>query len=257
MASGGQLETPPAIEPPATLLWIGPRRHRELLDCWRFCCQHAGQIAWRPSIAAALRRPAGHVRRILLARLVRAQPPPRLWHRLLQQYTAPQQDTAILALLGSLCDGGARSEPPWPCPSIRFSRWQEVLPQWLQPCGADVAPIIPPRSLLVLADRFDTAEPLLDAADHAGIVATWQRRYLPSLHRGFEMVLWDDSVWTQSALNRSTTPRPAPMVGNGRHVWLVLQPSAEAIQRSRQAGFDSVWSKPLRIDQLLGAAPPR
>jgi hypothetical protein len=248
----------PPISDPGTLLWIGTTSHPEFVEPFRYCRDHSGQIAVRGTLREALSRPAGHVRRVIFARVGRDVPTASAWGQFAARYLS-EPGCDALAIRGSLCDGAGRSGDAWPGgKTIRFSRWRELLPTWLAPCGTRSAEPPTIDSLLVLCDRFETAEPLLDVALHGGIVATWHRNFVPALHAGFRTVLWDDSVAPPAASTdwqqrldpaRSLTQRATP-----RHIWMALQPSIEAIRDATAGGIDEVISKPLAIDQIFGQA---
>lgn len=264
-------------EHPATLLWIGPTRHPEFVDAFRYCRRHVGQLAVRSNLAGALARPAGHVARVLFARPIRTVPSSRAWAAFQQRYLATG-DCRVLALTGSLCDGESRSGDPWPGgEKARFSRWAEVLPAWLGPCLAEAcrglrtagsraagsraaestdAVSILPRGLLVLCDRYSTAEPLLQLGLSSGLPVAWQRQFLPALHAGFDRVLWDDSIagptnaaeWRER-LRATETPLPAGL--RRTHLWMALQPSASDLREALAGGISEVLTKPILIDRVL------
>jgi len=246
---------------PGTLLWIGPTGHREFAEAYRFCRQQVGQMAVRKHLAEAACRPAGYVQRIVIARPSRQPPRAAVWER----FSARYSNIPMTALCGSVCDGEPRTGTPWPvgC-SLRFSRWAELLPHWLSPCGVRSQPCDPSSALLVISDRFEMAEPLLDWAGGLGLVTGWHRRFLPALHGCFDTVLWDDSAaapavaatWaarlgTPTDSNSRRPPRPVRQ----RHLWLALQPSSEAIQQACAGGICRVLSKPARLEAVLSIAP--
>lgn len=244
--------------PPGTLLWIGPTHHPEFVEAFRFCRDRVGQIAVRANLRAALRRPAGHVQRVIFALPDRSVPPAGLWAEFLTtQVTAGCE---VLALGGSLCDGRGRSGEPWPGgPMLRFSRWEEVLPRWLAPCGVRPRVLAAPHhGLLVLCDRFETAEPWLAAAQHQQLAVAWQRRFIPVLHAGFDLVLWDDSVAPPASAEAWTRRRCAEdsprLTFSRQDVWLSLQPTSDDIRQALAGGIARVLTKPVAIDAVLGAA---
>lgn len=270
-------------EQPATLLWIGPTRHPEFSEIFRACRRGVGQIAVRGSVRSATLRPAGHVRRVIFSRPFRWGPSTRAWSLFVNRYLE-SQECETLALLGSLCDGEARTGMPWPGGSVpgpvgrtlRFSRWRELFPEWLGPClsppagdlgmgssrsGRPRAGVVTagmPRGLLVLCDRYEFAEPLLELGLTSGLPVAWQRRFLPALHAGFDTILWDDSiappataeVW-QERLEATSTALPAGL--SRRHVWLAWQPTAEDLREAYASGISEVLTKPFPIDRILSA----
>lgn len=249
---------------PGTLLWIGPTRHCEFAKAYRFCREQAAQLAVRKHLAEALDRPAGYVQRIVMARPNRQLPRRRLW----EQFNARYANVPTVALCGSLCDGESRTGTPWPvgC-NLRFSRWSEILPSWLSPCGVRSRSSSPATSLLVISDRFEMAEPYLLWGNHCGLVTSWHRRFLPALHGRFDTVLWDDSAAAPAAaatwqirlgpplacLRTAGDPTRAvrPRRHQQRHVWLALQPSSEAIAEAHAGGICRVLTKPARLEAIL------
>lgn len=249
--------------PPGTLLWIGPTGHREFTQAYRFCRDHAAQLAVRRDLAEAIRRPAGYVRRIVMARPTRQPPRRGLWER----FSARYENVPMLALCGSLCDGEARTGTPWPVDcSLRFSRWSERLPQWLIPCGARPQREDPIAALLVISDRFEMAEPYLHWGGACGLLTAWHRRFLPALHGRFDTVLWDDSAaapavaatWQArlGAADGGTRPLAETQWQTRqrfrqRHLWLALQPSSEAIAQAHAGGVCRVLTKPARLEAIF------
>lgn len=244
---------------PGTLLWIGPTAHPEMRDAFKFCSQTAAQLAIRRNVGEAIRRPAGFVQRILFARPTRHVPKPALIERLVATY--PHADS--IAICGQLCDGEGRTGTPWPVGGrMRFSRWADRLPQWLQPCGSDrntggaSFDTFKNRNLLVIADRFDAAQPLLLWADSVGLCAAWHRRFVPTLHCCYDTILWDDSAAPATSANQWAT-RLLDSGQTGRstnHIWMSLQPSIDEIEQALRGGVWHVLTKPLsRIEAILAA----
>jgi len=237
---------------PGTLLWIGTTSHREIKATFQYCAQTAAQLAVRRSVAEAVRRPAGFVQRILFARPTRHVPKPAIIERLVAIYP----DADAIALCGQLCDGEGRTGTAWPVGDpVRFSRWSERLPQWLAPCGGAAKNAAAPetiRNLLILADRFETAEPLLLWADTVGLAAAWHRRFVPALHSRYETILWDDSSApaTSATQWKKRLPDSAPHGKVKNHLWMALQPSIDEIEQAIRGGINQVLTKPVMIDAI-------
>lgn len=240
---------------PATLLWIGPTSHPEIKDAFKFCSQTAAQLAVRRNAAEAVRRPAGFVERIIFARPTRHVPKPAVIDRMVATY--PGADS--IAICGQLCDGEGRTGTPWPLGNrLRFSRWAERLPQWLRPCasGSNAAGpssgALKARNLLVIADRFDTAEPLLMWADSVGVCAAWHRRFVPALHDRYGTILWDDSAAMATSANQWATRLNASgeKGKSANHIWMSLQPSIDEIDQAIRGGISRVLTKPVMIDAI-------
>lgn len=240
---------------PGTLLWIGTTSHREIKATFKYCSQTAAQLAVRRSVAEAVRRPAGFVQRILFARPTRHVPKSAIIGRLVAIY--PHADS--IAICGQLCDGEGRTGTAWPLGDrLRFSRWSERLPQWLAPCGSAAKIAAAPEkigNLLILADRFETAEPLLVWADAVGLAAAWHRRFVPALHSRYETILWDDSSApaTSATQWKKRLPDSAPHGKLKKHLWMALQPSIEEIERATRGGINQVLTKPVMIDAMRAA----
>ncbi len=264
---------------PSTLLWIGPTRHPEVAEAFEFCFQNAAQIAVRRSPGEASRRPAGHVQRVLIARVTRQA----YRHSNVQRLSELYSDADFLVLTGQLCDGESRSGsftssltaaasnrflPPDLASlatrgtRLRFSRWPELLPQWLAPCGVgpcgvgQVAAHQPPirQAILVVADRWETAEPLCLWGQSIGHAMTWHRRYVPALHRGVDWVLWDDSAAPATTVDGWQQRLQTTLAGSAaipRHAWLAHQPSHDQISAARQGGVQLVCTKPICLQTLL------
>ena len=111
------------------------------------------------------------------------------------------------------------------------------------------------RNLLVIADRFDTAEPLLLWADSVGLGASWHRRFVPALHSRFDTILWDDSVAPATSAAGWKERLVDSVEGNQakRHLWMSLQPSADEIAQASCGGISRVLSKPLMVESILAA----
>lgn len=240
---------------PGTLLWIGTTSHPELKAAFKYCSQTAAQLAIRRCVADAVRRPAGFVQRIIFARPTRHVPKSAIIERLVATY--PNADS--IAICGQLCDGEGRTGTSWPVGDrLRFSRWSERLPQWLAPCGSaanTAAPSDNPRNLLIVADRFETAQPLLLWADSVGQGAAWHRRFVPALHSRYDTILWDDSAAPATSATQ-WKKRVLDSAQNGKstnHIWMSLQPSIDEIEQATRGGISRVLTKPVMIDAILAA----
>lgn len=253
-----------SMREPGTLVWVGPKTHPEFIEAFRYCQANAGQLAVRTSLAELVRRPAGFVKRIIITRLDRRPMPSLLTTKILSHYV----DAELLTLASSLCDGEARSGTPWtPIRSIRFSRWRERLPQWLEPCGCRAEKQAAWSSVLILTDRYESAEPLLDYAAMRGRTAVWKRKPSHASIRNFDRVWWDESVagaasadiWRQRLTG--TTAATQSGVGAGaagpsasggmNHTWLVTQPHADEIGDAIRGGVSEVITKPAKLASLF------
>jgi hypothetical protein len=255
---------------PGTLLWVGPTAHPEFVDAFRYCRSSVAQIAVRRNESEAIRRPAGFVRRIIFARPTRRP----LRRAVCEAFQALYRDARGLAIGGSLCDGELRTGSAWPLgDSIRFSRWSQALPKWLTPCrtpcpaetsGKSTELTLAGKSLLVVADRFEMAEPWLGLAESLFAHCAWHRRYVAVLHHRFDTILWDDSAsppaatdgWRQRLGGQGTDARYPASGGNvrQRHLWMAFQPSVESAAAATAGGVSVVLTKPVLVDHFLTVA---
>jgi hypothetical protein len=232
---------------PGTLLWIGPTAHPEFIDAFRFCSSSVAQLAVRKNLHQAIARPAGYVRRMIVARPTRQTPQRPIWDR----FSAHYGHVPAIALCSTLCDGEGRTGTPWPASTaVRFSRWNEVLPAWLAPCGVRAPATSTKSSVLVVTDRFEMAEPYLLWADATGVTSCWHRSFMPGLHRSFGTVLWDDSS-ARPAAAETWRERLNEHPLSQRHLWLALQPSIEAIEQAIAGGIAAVLTKPVTTDAIF------
>ncbi|MGV3483780.1 MAG: hypothetical protein ACO1RT_05135 [Planctomycetaceae bacterium] len=233
---------------PGTLVWVGDHSRPEFADAFRFCRDHVAQIATRRSPRELLNRPAGFVRRLLFSRADRRPLPPALFTAL----TARYRDSQWLALCSALCDGESRTGEPWPgVRQVRFSRWNEVLPTWLEPCGHVCPPTPSLGALLVISDRYETAEPYLDMAASTGHTVFWNRHFNRRAVRNVQTVLWDDSLAPPAAADRWRQRLGGPADASLRHVWLVTQPQAAEIKAAISGGISQVLTKPIALGALF------
>jgi hypothetical protein len=236
-----------SVREPGTLVWVGPKMHPEFVEAFRYCQANTGQLAIRGSLAELIGRPAGFVKRIIIARLDRRPMPSLLTTRILSHYG----DAELLTLASGLCDGEARTGTPWtPIRSIRFSRWKEVLPQWLKPCGCRYEPEAAWSSVLILTDRYETAEPLLDYAAMRGRTAVWKRKPSHASIRNFDRVWWDESVASAASAD-IWRQRLTGATGRIAHTWLATQPHADEIGDAIHGGISEVITKPATLASLF------
>lgn len=234
---------------PGTLVWIGYPLQREFIDAFRFCREHAAQVAIRRSLRELVDRPAGSVQRIIIARSDRRPLPTRLLAALAGRYG----DAQWLALTSAICDGETRSDEPWPVPlrRLRFSRWSERLPEWFGPCG-NTAPSATQRgTLVVICDRYEMAEPYLEIAASQGRTSLWKRQLNRSSTRHVGSVLWDDSVATPTTTEQWRWRLDGSQRASVQHIWLVTQPHAAEIRAAIAGGISKVLTKPVAIDALF------
>lgn len=234
-----------------TLLWIGDPTIPEFRDSFEYCVSRVAQFALRTDLDEALRRPAAGVRCILLSRATRRPIEQCLLDRLSELYPR----ASILNLMGTLCEGMCISEDHTPGANrLYWHRWNQVLPQWLAPCGvAQAQPTKRSSSVAVLAATFAGGEPLLDLAESAGATAVWCQGPDTLRVRNVDAVWWDDSLASPTS-SRRWCERIAAFGASGRrsqHAWIANSPRYDQQRQATQGGIDIVISKPHRIEGLL------
>ncbi len=242
----------PAV--PGTLLWVGDRTLDELFETYRFCETRVAQLALRRDLSDAVRRPAAAVRRILVTRTTREPLDGSLLRELTQTYPA----ASVLQLLGPLCGGEVTGrDRTSDCHRIHWHQANQFVPQWLAACGGGAAESAEPLagSVAVVAATATIAEPLMDLAASAGVVAVWCRHPDSFRLRNVDSVWWDDSVtgtmdrdaWHQRMMSLGTRGAKRP----GRHAWLVNAPNIEHCRTAYAAGVERILTKPACIEPLL------
>ncbi len=240
----------PIDRDPATLVWVGSTMHPEFIDAFRYCRDHVAQLAVRRTPQELLNRPAGFVKRIIFARVDR-QPLPKAVHAsIIERYgDAGNDGTLYLTLSSMLCDGETRTGEPWTMPNIRFSRWRDVIPTWLEPCGHRGTVLCNSGAILVICDRYEMAEPYLDWASSLGRATIWSRTQNLSAARNISNVIWDDSI----ALPVTTDGWRKRVSGGSpiHHTWLTTQPHAAEIKAAIEGGVSQVFTKPVTMNSLF------
>jgi hypothetical protein len=233
---------------PGTLIWVGPKTHPEFKDAFQFCLANSAQLAVRNHLQELAARPAGFVKRVLIVRPDRRPAPACLLNPIVPLY----RNAEFLTLSSSLCDGEMRSGKPWDgISNLRFSRWQEKLPDWLEPCGVKKATSRISTSMLLLADRYETAEPYLDYAASLGRTILWKRTSNSLAVRNVDHVIWDESV-VSAAAEATWRHRLAGVSSPAtRHTWLVTQAHSHEIQAAIAAGVSAVQTKPTTMNSLF------
>ena len=239
-----------------TVMWVGERDRTEFRDAYRFCEQHAAQLALRRDLADAVARPAAAVERIVVLCQNRQD-----LHRPLQlQLAECYPEASLVQLLGPLCAGAAPSRlEPFGTRRFYWHQANQVLPGWfrggLESRPEEPAPAVGlARSVAVIASNDATAEPLLDLAASAGATALWCRRADRFRIRNVDLFWWDDSaappasadVWRERLGSVATGAPAAP-----RHAWLAGGPTAAQCRDALAAGVEAVITKPAQIHRLL------
>ena len=235
-------------------MWVGERASPEFADAYRLCESRVAQVAVRRDLGDALNRPAAMVQRILVTRSTRTE----FDRDSMQQLAALYPCAEILQLLGSLCSGEAHGRAErFASERFYWHQANQVLPEWLESCGFSDEPsaAIPVRSVAVVASTLSDAQPLLEIAAAAGVVAIWCRQPEFQRTRNIDVVWWDETaarptsvaVWRQRL--RQTDSGWSPPTGQ-RHAWLVSQPSSQHWRNAHEAGVELIVTKPGRIEPL-------
>jgi len=233
---------------PATLVWVGSTTQPEFVDAYRYCRGHVAQLAVRRSPQELIQRPAGFVKRMIFTRPDRCPLPISLQAKIRERYA----DSEYLTLSSLLCDGEARTGEPWPAMrNIRFSRWQEFVPAWLEPCGHRAKRVQSVGAVLVVCDRYEMAEPYLDWSASLGHTAIWSRNLNPASLRNVTHVMWDDSMASPLSAEGWRNRLGIPLASRVRHVWLTTQPNAAQINAAIAGGVSEVFTKPVVLQTLL------
>ena len=233
---------------PATLIWVGSTSQPEFISVFRYCRANVAQIAVRRSPQELIQRPAGFVKRIIFARTDRRPLPSSLQTEILGRYA----DSECLTLSSLLCDGESRTGEPWlGMRNIRFSRWQEIVPAWLEPCGNRPKRSQSVGSVLVICDRYEMAEPYLDWSASHGHTALWSRTLNNAAARNVTNVIWDDSIASPLSAEGWRSRLGIAEALQIHHMWLTTQPYAAQIDAAIAGGVSQVFTKPVALQVLL------
>jgi hypothetical protein len=177
----------------------------------------------------------------------------------------------IAALLGSWCEGEARTGRPWP--GVQRLYWYEFpawwrrqlklraanyCPDWARPATLLTRQCVPghPRSrsgLVVLRTvRCDNADALADALNHAGHSTAWHRHDRTQTHtRGAFAGIWDGGQ-LNDAETADLEVFCTQMSRDGAPVVVLLDfPRRDRVDRAYAAGATAVLGKPWFNADLL------
>ncbi len=236
---------------PSTLVWIGATQQSPWSAAFRYCVEHAAQIAPRRSIDDLLDRPAAAINRIVIVKSSRL-PAPRQLEQL--QLLAPQAERWTLGSAQS--EGESRTGKPWPgFQNLYWHRWNQVMPGWfLDNVSSSMdEPAKKQLTIAVLAANRQATGGLVDfltAAGHSVAQAT-----KPNLLQigNLDMVLWDDSAAPPASRSdwRARLQSVQPMLAksgvflpSARHLWCVGFPRPADVAAAKSGGVDEVFSKP-------------
>ncbi len=247
------LGTEPAI---GTLLWIGERDAPDFCDAYRYCEASSSQIAFRPTLEDARRRPASDVQRIVVARLDRSQLSPEE----IELVSLRHANASWLALEGPLCGGATRRLPNQPLSEHCYlHQWHQHLPGWL--ASGVHSPNSPRQNInqslavAIIASNYEVASTLMDLADTCACPSAWFRTPHSARMRNFDVVWWDDSTATEATSElwqqRLQPKRSSVFRKDSMHVWLTNSTCWSTIESAYAGGVACVLTKPFQIDSLV------
>ena len=263
MASSTVISSPNAA---GTLMWIGQRDHIEFKNIFRQCESQVPQLALRRDLSDAILRPASHVAGIIVTRQSRKSPRIDLLNMLVESYP----DASLVQLLGSMCQGERpRQHEPFGSQILYWHQADQFLPQYLSHCAITARSTrLTAKSVAVVTQSAQIAEPLMDLASSVGAAAFWCRQPNPRVARNLDAVWWDDSAVNggncESWKRRLATINPVNISesksgqspNKPTHVWLTNYPRTQLANAAYSAGVDYVISKPAKIDALLQTIQP-
>ena len=228
-----------------TLLWIGDRRSNWTSKLFRQCESESAQIAWRPSLCEAIDRRANAVSTVVLAQEQRTSLDPKRIDALARRH--PQ--ARMLQLLGPLCYGNLNSCCHELIETLETIYWHEWNQVWQSPSGIG-STTVSPKSVIVVADSFFNAKPLMDLAATTDAPVTWTKN--PGSHhtQNFTVAWWDDSI--ARASSRGIWRTRIAALDSIQHVWITKPTRPLDVDAAIDAGIHTVVTKPFRIDALLG-----
>jgi len=179
----------------------------------------------------------------------------------------------MVALLGSWCEGEARSGSPWPgVVRVYWHQWQARFAQqvkhliegqcasWGLPLTAtdderllwerpDMKTTLPAALVLIHSSCFDLADCLAEALRTRELATLCVRGDVWPDVRGVTLAIWDcpdtPASWADQLSMLAARVAPAPIVA------VAGFPRPEDDERLRQAGAAVVLSKPLVLDELF------
>ena len=170
-----------------TVLWIGNRDANEVRDAYETAEQCSFQLAYRPSLASAVDRPASDVDMIIVAAGDRAE----ISQSHLGELNRRHPSAKRMLLRSPLCSG-VRLEGDSFFGDHRHN-WLEAAEVLQQIIGSESAAPRSANCVAVIASNFGSAETLLQVAENAGCSAFWCRSESTLAVRGVDTVWWDDS----------------------------------------------------------------
>src|SRR6056297_37548 len=232
-----------------TLLWIGPRDTAETAPAFGYCQRQASQLALRDDFADAAARRADAVTTIVAVRAWRAAVPSGDLKRVESRYP----DARRIQLVGSQCEGEARTGHPWPdWQRLRWHAWNQVMPGWFEdradPDRLDAVPLdghVGWGVTMIVAASRQAAAPLLDLLTANSATGLWTPPARVGMATNVQRVIWDDSAAPSTSAahwrERLGTVATAP---GARHAWTMNYPRAAELAAAREGGVDAMFSKP-------------
>jgi len=233
-----------------TLLWIGDREATVYRDAYTYCDANVSQLAYRRTVGAAIERPATDLTTMILCRDNDSARDVDAFDALCRRH--PTADAVLL--VGPLC-AGSRPAPSsrFGVPAIAWHQWRSKLTVRLDRCGLLRKHQAGPRSVAIIADRYDNASALLTIAESGGATAFWCRPQQLRTLRAIDEFWWDDSATLGKSWNRLLD---RPGCRDARHVWISNCLMPQQKRAAVEAGIDEVIAKPGDYSRLLDRILP-
>ena len=224
-----------------TLVWIGDPNSTESADAYKYCLDHAAQIAIRRDLDHFVSFPASNIDRLLVVRNDRSTASD--WPRLI---TEQLPRVPLSMMIGSSCEGEARTGNPWPgFDHFYWHQWNQVIPDWF----AHIRGVFTPKSILLTTEDVSSLEGLRDLLVDAGHTVVVQRQLEQSQSFNFDLVIIDDTIapaasrntWRKRLAEITASTRPTPPI---QLIWLSSFPRISDWVAARDSGITTMFSKP-------------
>ncbi|KAA1258499.1 hypothetical protein LF1_10190 [Rubripirellula obstinata] len=235
-----------------TVLWIGDREANEVRGAYETAELCSSQLAYRPSLASAIDRPASDVDLMIVAASDRTP----LSDASLTELNRRHPSAMRLLLQSPLCTGvHIAGDEFFGAQRHNWIEGTDVLRRML---SREDSPIQNSNCVAVIASNFSAAETLLQVAEDSGCSAFWCRSEGTLAIRGVDTVWWDDSYavptdtvgWTKriEAMNACATSGTASQ--KIAHTWITNRVHWLQVHQAREAGVGLVLTKPFPLELL-------
>jgi hypothetical protein len=243
-----------------TVLWIGDREANEVRGAYETAELCSSQIAYRPSLASAVDRPASDVDLVIVAAGDRRP----LCCQSLNELKRRHPSAAKLLLQSPLCTAvSIEGDDFFGHDRHNWIEGTDVLRRMLH---SDSRQTSTPRCIAVIASNFSAAEVLLQVAEDAGCSAFWCRNEGTLAIRGVDTVWWDDSFavptdtagWTKRIKAMEPLESSETSSHHISHTWITNRVHWLQVHQAKEAGVDLVLIKPFPLHLLsesLDAVP--